>query len=71
MMVKHKRIKCHVMTMYDWLKRNHPEDITEDGSTLYCPWILSYSLIDSYGYDCDNGSCEDCWNRPFRGVEDG
>lgn len=68
-MVKHKKIKCHVMTMYDWLKRNHPKDVLQSGGTRFCPWIISYGLVGAKDYDCENGSCEECWNRPFRGIK--
>lgn len=58
-------------TMYDWLKRNYPEHILASGATKFCPWLNQYGLIGAGGYNCDKGSCDECWNRPFRGVNHG
>lgn len=72
-MKKHKKIKCHVMTMYDWLKRNHPDGIREDGMPIFCPEI--YGLIYDYK-DCEckkinDKGCIACWEHPFRGIGNG
>lgn len=77
-MKKHKKIKCHVMTMYDWLKKNHPEDFYTNGNPIYCPFASFFGLV----FDCrdglcnklriedfDNEMCIRCWQRPFRGIK--
>lgn len=49
------------MTCREKLKIEHPDKISANGSCYGCP--KDYGYLPDNTYDCDNCSCEDCWDQ--------